>query len=95
MTFEEFLERADHHYESVIRDMMKQHPLSVSKIEEACTSNKKLYDAVYLQDYLRYRTLTTLSVYHDYLRERLIQTAGIDIGDFLGLDESPIHSHDM
>lgn len=95
MTFEEFIEQADQAYEYMLQDMFKKNPLSVSKMEEKLNSNAKIYDAVYLQDYLRFRTLTTISVYHDYLREQLIKAAGIDIGNFLGLDQHPADSHDM
>lgn len=85
MTFEEFLERANHDYESVIHERFENHPLSISKIEEKRRS--EVYNTVYLQDFLRYRTLTMISVYHDYLREQLIKTMNVDIGDFLGLEQ--------
>lgn len=86
MTLEEFIERADREYEHMVRDLWEKYPLSVSKIEEKYKSNENVYNTVYFQDYLRYRSLTMLSVYHDYLREQLIKTAGVDIGDFLGLE---------
>lgn len=91
MTFEEFLEQADRDYEMAIDELWKNYPLSVSRIEEKFNSNVNVYNTVYLQDFLLYRTLTMISVYHDYLRERLLETANVDIGDFLGLEQSPEH----
>lgn len=87
MTFDEFIDRADHDYEQLVQDLLLNKPLSVTAIEDA--SGNSAYNTVYLQDFLRFRTLTMISVYHDYLREQLLKTMNVDIGDFLGLDQVP------
>ncbi|MBR2401954.1 MAG: hypothetical protein IKB01_04165 [Lachnospiraceae bacterium] len=92
MTFDEFIDRADRDYNQLVQDLLLSKPLSVSEIEKA--SGNSAYNTVYLQDFLRFRTLTMISVYHDYLREQLLKTMNVDIGDFLGLDQVLEQMHD-
>lgn len=87
MTFEEFIDRADRDYNRLVQDLLLSKPLSVSEIEKA--SGNSAYNAVHLQDFIRFRSLTMISAYHDYLREQLLKTMNVDIGDFLGLDQVP------
>lgn len=85
MTYEELIGAIDDNYEKLCDASIHKCNFSAHDIEELKFSNRELHQALFFQDYLRLRSLATIQVYHDYLREKLLDVAQIDIGT---LDES-------
>lgn len=81
MTLSEMLDEIDSTYDSICRKLYNG-SFSVEDLKNLKYSNRELHQHMYFQDYLRLRSLITIQVYHDYLRETLLNVAHIDIGDF-------------
>lgn len=84
MTYNEMLDSIERIYESLCNTIIHERTISVHDLEELKYSNQELHQTLFFQDYLRLRTLATIEAYHEYLRNRLLDVAQIDIGD---LDE--------
>lgn len=80
MTYDEMIDSIDRKYDNLCAKIIRPN-FSARDIEALRYSNTELYHALFFQDYLRLRSLATIEVYHAYLREKLLETAQIDIGD--------------
>lgn len=85
MTYSEMLDSIERRYDFLCDKIIYQATLSARDIENLKYTNTELYQAIFFQEYLRLRTLATIEAYHEYLRDKLLETAQIDIG---ALDES-------
>lgn len=81
MTYNEMLDSVERIYENLCNTIIHKRTVSVHDLEELKYSNQELHQTLFFQDYLRLRTLATIEAYHEYLRDRLLDVARIDIGD--------------
>lgn len=82
MTFSEMMDSIDCIYENLCNASIHKCNFSVHDLEELKYSNRELHQTLFFQEYLRLRSLATIEVYHEYLRDRLLKIAQIDIGGF-------------
>lgn len=80
MTYNEMMDSIDCIYENLCNASIHKCNFSVHDLEELKYSNRELHQTLFFQDYLRLHSLATMQVYHSFLRERLLETAQIDIG---------------
>lgn len=81
MTFEEMLDSIERIYANLCNTIIDQRSFSADDLEKLKYSNRELHQTLFFQEYLRLRSLATIEGYHEYLRERLLEAAQIDIGD--------------
>lgn len=72
----------DDRYQFYISDLLRNHPLNETMMEDAQNPVEVMRNNLFLQDYLRFRSLATIETYHDFLRAVLMKKLNIDIGDF-------------
>ena len=95
MDFDEFWELCELKYSHLVEDLEKNHPMTQAVIADLKATNASIRNDMYLQEYIRFRCLTMLSVYHEHLRCVLKESAQIDIGEMFSYsDESPQQSQD-
>lgn len=89
MDFDAFWHMCDFKYSCLVDDLVKNHPMTEAALADLKLTNASVRNDMYLQDYIRLRCLTMLSIYHEHLRSVLLQTAQIDIGEIFSYsDES-------
>lgn len=81
MTYDEMLDSIERIYANLCNNTIHERSFSVHDLEELKYSNRELHQTLFFQEYLRLRTLATIEAYHEYLRDRLLDVARIDIGD--------------
>lgn len=83
MDYVEFIDSIDRLYEETCNSTIHKYKLSAQDLKEFKNSNRELRQNLFFQDYLRIHTLAAIEIYHDYLREKLIDVAQIDIGSLI------------